>query len=267
VKVIHQLDEWLALRTQLGQGSLGRASLGFVPTMGALHEGHFALLRRSVAENDLTALSIYVNPTQFNNPNDLDNYPDTLDSDLAAAEALGVDYVLLPKYEEIYSDDFRYEVKEKSFSTSLCGEHRPGHFDGVLTVVMKLLNIVRPDRAYFGEKDYQQYLLIRDMVAAFFMPVTIVGCPTVRESDGLALSSRNLNLDVCSRSKAPLIHELISSDRSDEEVITALTAAGFEVDYISTIEGRRFAAASLQTTEKGKVRLIDNVPLTKETGT
>jgi len=227
--------------------------------MGALHAGHLSLLQRSQAENDKTVLSIYVNPTQFNNTDDLKNYPDTLTDDLAQAESLGVDYVLLPQYDAIYPDDFRYEIKEKKFSHQLCGAHRPGHFDGVLTVVMKLLNIVRPSRAYFGEKDYQQFVLIRDMAAAFFLDVKIVACPIMRESDGLAMSSRNLNLDAESRSKAPLIYQVMNAAKSDNDVVEVLVGNGFDVDYVSTINNRRYVAASLRTAERGTVRLIDNM--------
>ncbi|MEE4281550.1 MAG: pantoate--beta-alanine ligase, partial [Pseudomonadales bacterium] len=193
MKVIRDLSQWQSLRKDL------TPEVGFVPTMGALHEGHLSLLRRSVVENAITVLSIYVNPTQFNDPEDLQNYPDTLQQDLAAAQQAGVDYVLMPNYAELYADGFRYQVTETQFSEKLCGRNRPGHFTGVLTVVMKLLNIVSPQRAYFGKKDYQQYLLVRDMAQVFFMPVDIIGCDTVREIDGLAMSSRNLNLETSAR--------------------------------------------------------------------
>jgi len=245
---------------RIRQEEIGTARLGFVPTMGALHKGHESLIEKSVGECDITIVSIYVNPTQFDNPDDLNKYPETLDEDLRIAEALGVDYVLLPRYEALYPDAYRYKVVETEFSKTLCGAWRDGHFTGVLTVVMKLLNLVRPDRAYFGEKDFQQYKLIRDMASAFLMDVEIVSCPIVREEDGLAMSSRNLNLDEASRRKAPLIHRLIASRKSDGEIARELMAAGFEVDYVTTLEGRRFAAARLG---KGaaQVRLIDNVPL------
>ncbi|MDA1299148.1 MAG: pantoate--beta-alanine ligase [Proteobacteria bacterium] len=233
--------------------------IGFVPTMGALHKGHESLIARSVAESELTVASIYVNPTQFNNPDDLAAYPDTLVEDKARLESLGVDVLLLPTYSQIYPDGYRYQVEETQFSHELCGAHRAGHFTGVLTVVMKLLNIVRPRRAYFGEKDYQQYRLISDMVETFFLDVEIVPCPIVRESDGLALSSRNLNLDACSREKAPLIHQLISSELDNDEIAGRLKDSGFEVDYILSRDGRRFAAATIG--RNPPVRLIDNVPL------
>jgi pantoate--beta-alanine ligase len=251
-RVFKRLDDWRVCRSAL------QGSVGFVPTMGALHAGHGSLIERSVAENDYTVLSIYLNPTQFNNPQDLDCYPKTLQRDLQMARELGVDFVITPSYEQMYADGFRFQVDETRFSAELCGEHRPGHFTGVLTVVMKLLNIARADRAYFGEKDYQQYLLIRDMCEAFFMDVEIVPCATVREADGLAMSSRNENLDKAGRVKAGLLNNLIRSTLDDQQVAKALSEAGFDVDYIVSREGRRYAAASLECGDR-VVRLIDNV--------
>ena len=255
MKTISSIDEYRKIRDEINQGSTG-----FVPTMGALHTGHESLVSRSVKDCSTTVVSIYVNPTQFNNAADLQNYPDTLNNDIQILEALGADYLFLPSYDEIYPDNFRYMVEEKELSRNLCGAHREGHFTGVLTIVMKLLNIIKPDFTYFGEKDYQQFLLIKEMVEAFFMDVEIVSCPTIREHDGLALSSRNQNLDASGRAKAPLIHELLTSSKSDARISAQLSEAGFDVDYIATINGRRFAAAALG--EEGKqVRLIDNVVL------
>jgi pantoate--beta-alanine ligase len=231
--------------------------IGFIPTMGALHVGHESLIKRSVEENKSTVVSIYVNPTQFDNKSDLAAYPETMEHDQLILESLGVDILLAPTFEQMYPDGFRYQVLEEGFSRELCGDHRDGHFIGVLTVVMKLLNIVNPDKAYFGEKDYQQYLLIRDMVNAFFLDVEIVPCPIVRESDGLALSSRNVNLDPSARKTAPIIRELIDSSASDQEVSNRLTEVGFDVDYVETRDGRRFVAAKIG--EDPVVRLIDNV--------
>ncbi len=235
---------------------------GFVPTMGALHAGHAALIRRAASENNFTVVSVYVNPTQFDNPTDLGNYPQTLAQDALVAESEGADLLFAPSYTEMYPDGFRYQVQETSDSHALCGAHRPGHFTGVLTVVLKLLNIVKASRAYFGEKDYQQLHLIKGMAEALFLDTEIVGCPTVRESDGLALSSRNLNLSPDGRALAPLLYQLISRTDSDLKVSQALDAAGFRVDYVESRWGRRFAAARLGPTEK-EVRLIDNVPTTK----
>lgn len=254
MQVIHTVDAFRATRCTL-EGK----RVGFVPTMGALHAGHASLIERSVAECDVTVVSVYVNPTQFDNADDLANYPATLDSDVALAEKLGASVVFAPGYQEMYPDGYRYRIEEDALSSELCGAHRPGHFTGVLTVVMKLLGIVRPDRAYFGEKDYQQYLLIRDMVRAFFLDVEIVPCRIVREADGLALSSRNVNLDRESRRKAPRIHALIESEASDDVVATTLADEGFDVDYVTTKYGRRFVAARVGA-GKHAVRLIDNVP-------
>jgi len=252
--VIDSVSEFRSQRAKLVTGSLG-----FVPTMGALHAGHASLIKRSVAECDKTLLTIYVNPTQFNKAADLDAYPETLDADLALAEELGVDIVLLPTYEEIYPDGYRYQIDETEFSRNLCGEHRPGHFTGVLTVVMKLFNLVKPDKAYFGEKDYQQCKLIKDMVEAFFLDVDIVACETCRESDGLAMSSRNLNLTEAQRFHAPSFRQNLIKPISDAEVTDALNQDGFEVDYIKTIDNRRYGAATL-----GRVRLIDNTLIGEE---
>jgi pantoate--beta-alanine ligase len=233
-------------------------TVGFVPTMGALHDGHTALLRRCRAENDLAVFSIYVNPTQFDNVTDLERYPRTLETDLETAKGLGMDAAILPSYTELYHDDFRFRVDETALSRELCGAHRPGHFTGVLTVVLKLFNLVRPTRAYFGEKDYQQYLLIRDMCSALFVDVEIVPCATVREADGLALSSRNERLDSAARTIAPQLYELLSSRLDDAVVARRLAEAGFSVDYVETRDGRRYGAASLAS-DGGQVRLIDNV--------
>ncbi len=254
MKLIEDLEAWQRQRRCV------KGSVGFVPTMGALHAGHASLLERSVAECDVTVLSIYVNPTQFNNPDDLAKYPDTLDDDLALARTLGVDYVILPTFDAIYPDGFRYQVNETAFSEELCGADRPGHFTGVLTVVMKLLNLVQPARAYFGEKDFQQLRLIQDMVDAFFMPVRIVGCPTVRENDGLAMSSRNKLLDSGGRKLAAAFNRALTSGAGDDAVRAELQGLGFAVDYVVTRENRRFGAVVVQCGGHD-VRLIDNVAL------
>jgi pantoate--beta-alanine ligase len=231
-------------------------SLGYVPTMGALHAGHLSLVERSRAENDRTLVSIFVNPTQFDDPADLDAYPRTLERDLALLDAAGVDFVLLPAAEEIYADSFRYRVSETQLSTTLEGVHRPGHFDGVLTVVLKLLNIAAAERAYFGEKDWQQLSLVRGMAGAFFLPTAIVACPTVRESTGLALSSRNARLSAADRERAAMLHRVLTSAATPSDAIGQLSDAGFAVEYVDDHDGRRLAAVML-----GGVRLIDNVPL------
>lgn len=248
------MARWRELRASIN------GSIGFVPTMGALHDGHVSLLQESVQNNDLTVLSIYVNATQFNDPNDLAKYPSTLENDLDLAQAAGVDVVLLPDYQQIYADGFRYQLSEDQFSMQLCGSDRPGHFTGVLTVVMKLLNLVQPNRAYFGLKDFQQYTLIKDMCDAFFIPVEIVGCAIVRETDGLAMSSRNRLLTPKGRALAGRFNSLLSSAATDLHAEQALQAAGMRVAYVETVGARRCAAVVIGQGDVA-VRLIDNVPL------
>ncbi len=245
----------LALWRRLRDG-LGDATVGLVPTMGALHDGHLALIRRSAEENDLTVVSVFVNATQFNSGADLEAYPRTLDADCRLAAAAGADHVLAPHHASIYPDGYRYRVTEGEIAAVLEGVRRPGHFDGVLTVVLKLLNLVRPHRAYFGEKDYQQYLLVRGMVEALLLPVDIVPCPTVRDADGLALSSRNVRLSPATRAQAAMLPAILAEAPSPEQARQRLVEAGFEVDYVAEAWGRRLAAVVIEG-----VRLIDNLPL------
>lgn len=246
------LSEWRAARA--GDGYANRR-VGFVPTMGALHAGHRALLERARAENERVVLSIFVNPTQFNDPNDLTKYPRTLDADLALAAGL-VDDVIVPEPEELYPDQYRYRVTENQLSAELEGAHRPGHFDGVLTVVLKLLNLVQPHRSYFGEKDWQQLQLVRGMAAALFLPGEIVACPTVREADGLAMSSRNRRLSPAARARAAQFPKVLRSAPTPTDAARGLQAAGFATDYVEEREGVRLAAVRIED-----VRLIDNVRL------
>ncbi|HWA25735.1 MAG TPA: pantoate--beta-alanine ligase [Lacunisphaera sp.] len=237
------------------RAALPGTSLGFVPTMGALHTGHRALLARARADNDCVVLSIFVNPTQFNDPADLAKYPRTLEADLAMAAGL-VDHVIVPTAAEMYPDNYHYRVTENSQSRRMEGAHRPGHFDGVLTVVLKLLNLVQPKRAYFGEKDWQQLQLVRGMVQALLLPVEIVACPTEREPDGLALSSRNRRLPPAARERAPQFSKILRTAPSAEAATAALQEAGFKVDYVADEAGRRLGAIHVDN-----VRLIDNVRL------
>ncbi len=231
-------------------------TLGLVPTMGALHEGHLSLVRRSQAENDLTLVSIFVNPAQFDEQDDLALYPRSLEADLATLRAEGTDFVWVPREEDLYPDGYRYRVSETERSTELEGASRPGHFDGVLTVVFKLLQIASAKHAYFGEKDWQQLTLVRGMVEAFFLPTTIVACVTVREEDGLAVSSRNRRLSPKERARASGFYRVLSAAPTAEAATRDLQASGFAVDYVEDRDGRRLGAVRL-----GDVRLIDNVPL------
>jgi pantoate--beta-alanine ligase len=248
IENVHAFKDW---RRELQEEQL---TLGFVPTMGALHAGHLSLFERAKQECDRVAISIFVNPTQFNDPKDLEKYPRPLDRDLELARQKNVDVVFLPNAKEMYSDEYRYQMRETKVSQILCGATRPGHFEGVLTVVMKLLNITSPNRAYFGEKDYQQFLLIRDMAKAFFMDCEVLALPTMRELDGLAMSSRNVRLTPEERKLAPLLFSELKSKKPLSAIRTTLEAAGFRIDYLEELFGRRFIAAFL-----GEVRLIDNV--------
>ena len=251
MRVHRTVREWQARRAAREQQA---RTLGFVPTMGALHAGHVSLVRRSRGDNDDTLVSIFVNPTQFDDPSDLAKYPRTTEADLALLKGEGVSDVLLPDADQLYPDGFRYRVTENQASRILEGACRPRHFDGVLTVVLKLLLLAGADRAYFGEKDWQQLALVRDMAAAFFVPTRIVGCATVREADGLALSSRNRRLDERARRAAPSLYRALTRRGSTGQARQDLVAAGFDVDYVEDWDGRRLGAARL-----GGVRLIDNV--------
>lgn len=253
MKTFNDLSEW---RDERRRQARAGTTLGLVPTMGALHEGHLSLVRRSRAENDRTLVTIFVNPTQFDDPNDLAAYPRTLEDDLALLRAEGTDFVLIPAAADLYPDSYRYRVSEMERSRELEGAFRPGHFDAVLTVVLKLLQIAAADRAYFGEKDWQQLTLVQGMARAFFLPTTIIACPTVREESGLAMSSRNRRLSDEDRRKAPDLHRVLSSASTADEAERDLLADGFSVDYVEDREARRLAAVRL-----GGVRLIDNVPL------
>lgn len=254
--VARDLDGWRRMRPR-------RGTLGFVPTMGALHEGHLSLVRRALDENDACVVSIFVNPTQFDDPGDLAAYPKTFDDDCAMLASLGGPIVLAPTADVLYADGYRVRVSEHVDAHELEGEHRPGHFDGMLTVVLKLLNIARADRAYFGEKDFQQLRLVRTMVDSLFHPTKIVGCPTVREDDGLAMSSRNRRLVPAQRELAGRWAALLADvDLPADEVHRRLAALGFDVDYVAERWGRRLGAVHVPTLDGGpEVRLIDNVAL------
>jgi pantoate--beta-alanine ligase len=252
MRVHESLAAWRTVRG--GEDYAGR-SVGFVPTMGALHAGHRALLARARADNDRVVLSIFVNPTQFNDPADLEKYPRMLEADLRLAAGL-VDDVIVPAPAELYPDNYAYRVTEEKFSRELEGAHRPGHFDGVLTVVLKLLNVVAPQRAYFGEKDWQQLRLVEGMVRALLLPVEIVPCPTERDADGLALSSRNRRLSHAARVRAAQFPAILRAAGNASAAARALDAAGFGVDYVEDRDGVRLGAVRIEN-----VRLIDNVRL------
>ena len=250
MKLFHTLDEWQHFRVSLPK----ERSLGFVPTMGNLHPGHASLLTASQQENDYTMASVFINPTQFNLTEDFTHYPRTLVDDLELLNQANVDYCLIPNEKSIYPDDYHYQVQETHQSLQMEGQSRPGHFTGMLTVVMKLFNLVKPHRAYFGEKDYQQLQLIRDMVSAFFMDIDIIACPTIREASGLAYSSRNLRLTSTERLEANEFARIFHQETlSIEEILIELNQLNLTVEYLEEHEHRRFIAVKI-----GEIRLIDN---------
>ena len=257
--------------------------MGLVPTMGSLHRGHMALVRRARLENESLAVSIFVNPSQFGPQEDFDAYPRDLEVDLALLKVAGTDLVLTPTAEEVYPPGFDAWVDVGDVARRLEGEHRPDHFWGVATVVARLFNIVVPQRAYFGHKDGQQLVVIRQMVAQLDMGVEIVAVPTVREPDGLALSSRNMYLDPERRAAAPVVYRALQranhlwergetrADRLREEMLRVLAKEPLvdTVDYASVadaftlaeLETVRLPAMALVAVRMGPTRLIDNVLL------
>lgn len=257
-------------------------SIGFVPTMGALHEGHLQLIREARQQHDEVVVSIFVNPTQFDDPGDLAAYPRVEASDAEAAAGAGADLLFAPSAAEMYPDGFASTVHVDGPTDSLEGASRPGHFDGVATVVCKLLNIVGPDIAYFGQKDAQQLAVVRRMVADLNLPVEIEAVPTVRDPDGLALSSRNARLAPADRQRALALsralraaERAVADGRVDAgDVLGAaraeFAAAGVEPDYVELVDPTTFASvpavngnALLAVAARvGDVRLIDNQPLT-----
>jgi len=255
-------------------------TIGFVPTMGALHEGHYSLMRRARADNDAAAASVFVNPAQFGQNEDLAKYPRTFDSDLTGCEKAGVSVVFAPTPAEMYPAGFDTCVIQERLAGVMCGASRPGHFRGVLTVCCKLFNVVSPDAAYFGQKDYQQCQVIKRMAADLCLPLRIVVCPTVREPDGLAMSSRNRYLSFAERLDAvclfhalKLAEQLVADGATStyaiigamEGVINKVPTA--RIDYITIadaeplqpldmLQGRAVAALAVKI---GSTRLIDNM--------
>ncbi|NHX27132.1 pantoate--beta-alanine ligase, partial [Escherichia coli] len=252
---------------------------GVTPTMGALHEGHLSLVRAAKAGSDRVITTIFVNPTQFNNADDLDKYPRTLDSDMAQLAPFGVDVIYAPGVDQMYPDGFSTTISISGVSEGLCGARRPGHFDGVATIVAKLFLQTSADRAFFGEKDFQQLQVVKRLATDLNIPVEITGCPTVREADGLALSSRNVRLTENGRKIAPAlyaamqavgvairqgtpVHEALSEAERD------ILAAGFtEVEYLelraedglAPLETYNEPARLLAAAWLDGVRLIDNI--------
>lgn len=202
-RLIKELEPWIASRKAEGR------TTGFVPTMGALHDGHVSLVKRSVEENDLTVCSVFVNPIQFNNPEDLLNYPRTPEKDIEILAAAGCNMVFMPENDEMYPDTVRKKFSFGHLDSIMEGSFRPGHFNGVAIVVDRLFSLIKPDKAYFGLKDYQQLLVIREMVRQTGHKVNIIGCQIVREPDGLAMSSRNIRLTPENKANAHIIYEAL----------------------------------------------------------
>ena len=245
MKVFNKIVDF---QNQLFEDRKQGKEIGLVPTMGALHEGHSSLVRRSVKENGITVVSVFVNPTQFNDKNDLKNYPRTLDADCQLLEACGADYVLAPSVEEMYPTPDTRQFEYPPVSTVMEGAHRPGHFNGVCQVVSRLFYIVKPLRAYFGEKDWQQIAVVKAMVKHLGLAVQIVECDIVRDEDGLAKSSRNTLLTKDERVIAPNIYKALkasiayakshSVQETHDKVVSDINKVdGLDVEYFSIVDG------------------------------
>ncbi len=277
VTTIGELRELLAEHRAAGR------SVGFVPTMGYLHEGHASLMRAAREHDDVVVVSVFVNPLQFGEGEDLDTYPRDLARDTEVAAAEGVDLLFVPPVEEMYPEPVLTTVSVAKVSEPMEGAARPGHFDGVATVVAKLFNIVGPCRAYFGAKDFQQLAVVRRMVRDLSFPVEVVGCPTVRELDGLAMSSRNAYLTPEQREAAPVIHRAlragaaaIAAGERDPQTVRELVAGIIEaeplaeLDYVEVVDADSLATPEtlrgnlrlLAAVRFGRARLIDNVGVT-----
>lgn len=271
------------LNTIVSALKLEDKSIGFVPTMGALHEGHLQLVRKAVSQNDITIVSIFVNPTQFNNKQDLASYPRTIDADAKLLASVGCSYVFAPDAQEFYSKeemDSTFEFNFAGLDTVMEGKFRPGHFNGVVQVVSKLFKLVQAQRAYFGEKDFQQLAIIRHMVKEMHFDIEIVGCPVERAESGLALSSRNALLSSEERNLAASIYQVLDGSRAfafetgvidtQKAVVNAINQHdGLEVEYFDIVDGHTLQTVHFWedsdyvvgciTVYCGKVRLIDHI--------
>lgn len=277
MKVIHTIKD---LQAELSVLKAQGKKVGLVPTMGALHAGHASLVKRSVNENEVTVVSVFVNPTQFNDKNDLVKYPRTLDADCKLLEACGATYTFAPSVEEMYPEPDTRQFSYAPLDTVMEGAFRPGHFNGVCQIVSKLFEAVKPHRAYFGEKDFQQLAIIHEMVRQMQFDLEIVGCPIVREEDGLALSSRNARLSAEERENALKIsqtlfksrtfaatHSVSETQKMVEDAIAA--APGLRLEYFEIVDGNTLQkigdwnetsyAVGCITVFCGEVRLIDNI--------
>ncbi|HIF50100.1 MAG TPA: pantoate--beta-alanine ligase [Thiotrichaceae bacterium] len=276
---MEQIRSIRSLREQLVSVRRSGKKIALVPTMGNLHEGHLSLVKQVQKCADYVVVSIFVNPTQFVEGEDFGNYPRTLESDLIKLENLNVDLVFMPDGNEIYPEGNNViaEVTVSELESIYCGEFRPGHFKGVATVVTKLFNIVQPDLAIFGKKDYQQLLVIRSLVENLNLPIEIMGSATMREEDGLAMSSRNQYLTESERQQAPILYKCISEmasaikngesdyEKLEKAAVSSLKKAGFKPEYLSICDSETLKVAKNQkiviiaAAWLGKARLIDNI--------
>ncbi len=274
LNTVELMKEWSLSRLA------GRKSIGLVPTMGYLHDGHLSLMRLAREQNDFLVVSIFVNPAQFGRNEDLDSYPRAPKADSEKCEQCGVDVLFMPRSEDMYGPDFQTYVDVERVSGPLCGASRPGHFRGVATVVLKLFNIAHPSAAYFGEKDYQQLRVIKTMVRDLDLPVRVVPCPTIRESDGLAMSSRNSYLSSDERKQAVCLYQALeaadklfrSGESKPENYLRAMAERiskepSAQVDYIELVHPETLqrlenvdlsGALAVMAVRIGKTRLIDN---------
>ena len=277
MKIIHTIKE---LQAEISAQKNAGKRVGLVPTMGALHAGHASLVERSVAENDVTVVSIFVNPTQFNDKNDLVKYPRTLEADCQLLQSVGASIAFAPSVEEVYPEPDTRSFSYAPLDTVMEGAFRPGHFNGVCQIVSKLFDMVQPHRAYFGEKDFQQLAIIREMVRQMQYPLEIIGCPIVREADGLAMSSRNTRLSADERTTALNISRTLFESQEFAKSHTLAETKAFVEESIAATDGHRLEYyevvddRTLQTVREwdeaegivgcitvfcGEVRLIDNI--------
>lgn len=252
MQVFHKIVE---LQNKLFEDRKNGKSVGLVPTMGALHEGHASLVKKSVKDNDVTVVSVFVNPTQFNDPKDLSSYPRDIEADCKLLEEVGADYVFTPSVEEMYPTPDTRHFEFPPISTVMEGAHRPGHFNGVCQVVSRLFYITRPDKAYFGEKDWQQIAVVKAMVRSLNLNVKIVECPIIRNTDGLARSSRNALLAADEREIAPNIFKALKEsieyskkhniNETHDYVVEKINSVnGLEVEYFEIVDGNTLQRVS-----------------------
>ena len=273
MQVVHTVEEIKQKRLEFSQ-----RKIGFVPTMGALHEGHLALVKKCKSESELSIVSIFVNPTQFNDNKDLEKYPNTIEADLKSLEQMGVDIVFIPKYEDLYQNEPKLAVNIAEIEQKMEGSKRPGHFDGVIRVLSIFFNLIKPNYAYFGEKDYQQVLVVQKLINQHFPTISLIKCPTIREPNGLAKSSRNKLLSESAFNRSGEIYSTLKwiKENITAQSINSILDDGrrklserFEVEYLelrnennleetsnSLENSRLFVAVQIES-----IRLIDNIAL------